>query len=87
MVGWIFIVLFFVWYVLMIVQTFLGCYGTAYRATKKGGDNGISLFGWQIVYSIVAIVPGLGIYLWLESKKDDVKKEVEATPDTEVKED
>ena len=57
-----------VWYVLIVVQAFLG-YGTAYRKTKANGDNGVSLFGWMILYcSIVPIVPGLGIYLWSKSK-------------------
>jgi len=42
---------------------FLG-YGTAYRLTKQGGDNGVSLYGWMIVTGLAAAVPGLGIYLW-----------------------
>ena len=58
-----------VWYVLWIVQSILG-FGTAYRKTKANGDNGVSLFGWMILYSSLAsIVPGLGIYLWKKSKE------------------
>jgi hypothetical protein len=53
--------------VLFYVQTVLG-YGTAYRYTKRGGDNGVALFGWMIVFSLAAIIPGLGIYLWSKSK-------------------
>ena len=56
------------WYVLWIVQMFLG-YGTAYRKTKANGDNGVSLFGWIIVYMLAAIVPWLGVHLWKKSKQ------------------
>ena len=56
------------WYIIMIIQAFMG-YGTAYRKTKANGDNGVSLFGWMIVYcSLASLVPGLGIYLWNKSK-------------------
>ena len=62
-------VIFLLWVVCMYVQMFLG-YGTAYRATKKGGDNGVALFGWLIVYGwLAAMVPGLGWYLWNKSKE------------------
>ena len=60
--------IFIVWYIVMIVQMFMA-YGTAYRSTKKGGDDGIALFGWMIVYMFAAVIPGLGIYLWKESKR------------------
>ena len=56
------------WYVLVIVQSFLA-YGTAYRRTKIGGDDGVALYGWVLVYSLAAIIPGLGIYLWKKSKE------------------
>lgn len=52
-----------IWYIATIVQGFFA-YGTAYRLTKNGGDNGIALFGWIFVMSFAAMVPGLGIYLW-----------------------
>ena len=55
------------WYVLVIVQMFLA-YGTAYRKAKANGDNGVSLFGWLIVYELAALVPYLGFYLWGKSK-------------------
>ena len=58
------------WYVLYIVQAFLS-YGTAYRKTKANGDNGVSLFGWMLLYMIASMVPGLGIYLWKKSKEED----------------
>jgi len=51
------------WNICTIIQVFLG-YGTAYRLTKRGGDNGIALFGWMLLYGLIAIVPGLGFYLW-----------------------
>jgi len=62
--GW-FILL--AWQVVVIVQGFLG-YGTAYRLTKAGGDNGVSLFGWMLVMGLAAAVPGLGIVLWNKYK-------------------
>ena len=62
--GWFII---FAWNVLTLVQVILG-YGTAYRLTKGGGDNGVSLFGWMIVMSLASAVPGLGIYLWNKYK-------------------
>jgi hypothetical protein len=57
------VVLLFAWYILMFVQMFLG-YGTAYRLTKMGGDNGVALVGWMFVMSFASLVPGLGLYLW-----------------------
>jgi len=53
------------WYICSIVQLFFG-YGTSYRLTKNGGDNGVALFGWFFLFSIVAWIPGLGIYLWFK---------------------
>jgi len=58
-----------VWYVISVIQIFLG-YGTAYRLTKNGGDNGASLFGWLFVMSLASIIPGLGIYLWRRNKAE-----------------
>ena len=60
-----------VWYIIMLVQCFLA-YGTAYRKTKAGGDNGVALFGWCIVYGLAAIIPVLGYYLWKKSKEVSV---------------
>ena len=62
-----------VWLILFYVQVFLS-YGTAYRKTKKNGDNGVSLFGWMLVYYFASIIPGLGIYLWKKSKEDGKQK-------------
>jgi hypothetical protein len=56
-----------VWIIVFYIQVFLG-YGTAYRYTKRGGDSGIALFGWMIVFSFAAAIPGLGFYLWSKSK-------------------
>jgi len=51
------------WKIISVIQSILS-YGTAYRLTKNGGDNGISLFGWFFVLNLASLVPGLGIYLW-----------------------
>ena len=45
--------------------------GTAYRLTKNGGDNGVSLFGWMLVMGLASLIPGLGIYLWVKYKDID----------------
>ena len=58
------------WYIVSLVQMILG-YGTAYRYTKANGDNGISLFGWMIVTSFAALIPGLGFYLWKKSLDEE----------------
>ena len=55
--------LLFLYYVIYIIQMLLGI-GTAYRLTKRGGDNGVALFGWMFLMNLAAIVPGLGIFLW-----------------------
>ena len=56
-----------VFQILYLVQSFLG-FGTAYRLTKRGGDNGVSLFGWLILMNLAAGIPGPGIYLWYCNK-------------------
>ena len=58
------------WEALYVVQVLLA-YGTAYRRTKRGGDSGVALFGWMLVYSIVAVIPFLGVYLWSRSKNQE----------------
>ena len=68
--GIVIAIILFAWYVVWIVQAILG-YGTAYRKTKAGGDSGVALFGWMIVFcSLVPIVPGLGFYFWKKSKNE-----------------
>ena len=57
----------FVWYAIVIVQSFFS-YGTAYRYTKRGGDNGISLFGWLLALGFASLIPGLGFYLWHKNR-------------------
>ncbi len=62
----------------VVVALYTACYavqyylafGTAYRRTRRGGNNGLALFGWLIVYSLAALVPGLGFYLWVRSNDD-----------------
>ena len=55
--------LIFIYQIIVFVQVCLG-YGTAYRLTKHGGDNGVSLFGWMLLMSLASLIPGLGIWLW-----------------------
>lgn len=52
------------WQLVTFIQGLLS-YGTIYRLTKNGGDNGVSLFGWTIVFGVVSMIPGLGVYLWI----------------------
>ena len=63
--GYLFVL---VWYIIEIVQLFLAN-GTAYRFAKKGGDNGVSLFGWLIVFRLAALIPGLGFYFWYKYRE------------------
>ena len=63
------VIIYFLWSIIALVQTFMA-YGTAYRFTKKGGDNGFALFGWMIIFSLAAIIPGLGIWLWVKNKDE-----------------
>lgn len=53
------------WQLIVMVQSFFA-YGTAYRLTKNGGDNGVSLFGWFFLLELASLIPGLGIYLWFK---------------------
>lgn len=59
----------FAWGCCYWVQFFMGM-GTAYLYTKRGGDNGVALCGWLLVFGCAATVPGLGIYLWDKAKKE-----------------
>ena len=61
------------WYIVILIQGVMS-YGTAYRLTKNGGDNGVSLFGWFIVMSLASLIPGLGIYLWFRYKELDFQE-------------
>ncbi|MCL2444201.1 MAG: hypothetical protein FWD13_12170 [Treponema sp.] len=72
----IFVFLLIGWYVIFFIQTFMS-YGTAYRWTKRGGDNGIALFGWFIVLGFASLIPGLGIALWAGSKNDNYTKRID----------
>ena len=58
-----------IWWIVAIIQGFLS-YGTAYRLTKRGGDNGLALFGWLYLMSLVALIPGLGFYMWSKYKDE-----------------
>jgi hypothetical protein len=60
-------IMLWLWYIVYAIQTFLS-FGTAYRLTKNGGDDGPSLFGWLFVMNLAAIIPGLGFYLWFKCR-------------------
>lgn len=62
-----FTIIMVLWYIVMIVQSLMS-YGTAYRLTKNGGDNGVALVGWLILMGFASMIPGLGIYLWIRYK-------------------
>ena len=55
------------WCIIYIFQLFLS-FGTAYRLTKNGGDNGVALWGWLLAMGLASAVPGLGIYLWYKNR-------------------
>ena len=55
------------WQLIVTVQGFFA-YGTAYRLTREGGDNGVSLFGWLFLIGLASLIPGLGIYLWYKCR-------------------
>ena len=59
-----------VWMIVFVIQSILSL-GTAYRYTKKGGDNGIALYGWLFVFELASLVPGLGFYMWHKSRERD----------------
>ena len=67
-VAVVFELLLILWYIIVVVQGFLS-YGTAYRWTKNGGDNGVVLFAWFFVLALASIVPGLALYFWLKSRE------------------
>jgi hypothetical protein len=57
------------WGIITFVQEILA-YGTAYRLTKHGGDNGVALWGWLFVLNFASVIPGLGIYLWYKYRDE-----------------
>ena len=67
----------------MIYQCLLG-YGTAYRLTKEGSDNGVGLFLWIFAMTLVAIVPGLGFFIWNKYKNIDVPEDKFAADTTKT---
>ena len=64
------IVIIFIWYIVGFIQMMLG-YGTAYRLTKNGGDNGVALVGWLVITNLASLIPGLGFYLWSRNRDAD----------------
>jgi hypothetical protein len=72
LIGILLTIIYVLYTILYIVQTFLA-YGIAYRKTKANGDNGVSLFGWMIVYQFAALIPFLSIFQWKKSKQEGFK--------------
>lgn len=60
---WLFVIGF--WWLFYVIQMFLA-YGTAYRCTKKGSDNGAALFIYLIGFSFAALIPGLGLHYYIK---------------------
>ncbi|MCL2855847.1 MAG: hypothetical protein FWE21_09560 [Defluviitaleaceae bacterium] len=65
----------FLWWVCVVVQNYLG-FGTAYRLTKAGGDNGLALFGWLFLTNLASLVPGLGFWLWHKYRRHNSESAV-----------
>lgn len=61
----IWLVVFIVWAIIYILQLFLA-FGTAYRCTKNGNDNGVGLFIYLLGFSFAALVPGLGLHYYIK---------------------
>ena len=59
-----------IWYIVTGIQGILS-YGTAYRLTKRGSDNGVALWGWLFVLSLASLIPGLGFYLWYKYRYEE----------------
>ena len=75
-----------IWYFVTFVQSLLG-FGTAYRLTKNGGDNGVALWGWILLMNLAAAVPGLGYYLWYKYRYADVSIDDNTQSSNEIFED
>lgn len=58
-------VLLIVWAIIYILQAFLA-FGTAYRCTKCGNDNGVGLFIYLIGFGFAALIPGLGLHYYIK---------------------
>ena len=54
------------WAIMYVIQAFLA-YGTAYRCTKNGNDNGFGLFVYLIAFSFAALIPGLGLHYYIKN--------------------
>lgn len=68
-----------IWFVLFIIQAFLA-YGTAYRCTKKGNDNGFGLFVYLIGFTFAALVPGLGLHYYIKHLPPKIVVEQKVQP-------
>lgn len=54
-----------IWAVMYIIQALMA-FGTAYRCTKLGNDNGTGLFIYLIGFSFAALIPGLGLHYYIK---------------------
>lgn len=58
-------VLLIAWAIIYALQAFLA-FGTAYRCTKYGSDNGVGLFIYLIGFGFAALIPGLGLHYYIK---------------------
>ena len=58
-------IVFIVWAIIFVLQVFLA-FGTAYRCTKNGNDNGVGLFIYLLGFIFAAIIPGLGLHYYIK---------------------
>ncbi len=79
----IFVVAMGVWFLFVIVQYFLS-FGTAYRATKKGNDNGFGLFIYLIGFGAASVIPGLGLHYYIKHLPPKVQIIRQVVPQPQV---
>lgn len=79
----IFVVAMGVWFLFVIVQYFLS-FGTAYRATKKGNDNGFGLFIYLIGFGVASVIPGLGLHYYIKHLPPKVQIIRQVVPQPQV---
>jgi len=63
--------LMYLWYGVFLVQVLMS-YGTVYRLTKRGGDNGVALYGWLLALLLASIIPGLAVQLWFRYREKNM---------------
>ena len=67
------------WAIIYVLQSFLA-FGTAYRCTKYGSDNGVGLFIYLIGFGFAALIPGLGLHYYIKHLSPKVIIQQQAQP-------